>query len=195
MCEEDFTDVITRLGWNCENLCSLGLPLPQLYLSLTKAGRGGAEAPIGIWFGFPCLWLLLTLHSSRADSSWALSRCKMFPAFVTKTTGTCSCPWEFTSLLNASRAAGITLWPRTSTPSMSNSKPKVGERYEGRRENRHESRDRRNSGKETISFRKVCPQPPGEPWRKRGTACFLPCPLVVLETKTLPLSCTKARDF
>lgn len=83
-------------------------------------------------FGFPCLGLLLTLHPSSADSSWALLCCKMFPAFVTKTTGTRSCPWEFTSFLNASRAAGITLWPRTSTPSMSNSKPKVGERYEGK---------------------------------------------------------------
>lgn len=72
------------------------------------------------------LWLPLTLYPSRSDSSWALLCCKMFPAFVTKTTGTRISPWEFVSLPKASRAAGITLWPRTSTPSMSNSKPKVG---------------------------------------------------------------------
>lgn len=136
--------------------------MPQLCLNLT-------ERDVGLeWrfqqesdFGFPCLWLPLTLHPSSADSSWALLCCKMFPAFVTKTTGTRSCPWEFTSLLNASRAAGITLWPRTSTPSMSNSKPKVGERYEGKEREPApcESRDRRNSGKQPTSYRKVHPQP------------------------------------
>lgn len=66
------------------------------------------------------------MNPSRADSSWALLCCRTFPEFVTKTTGTRSCPWEFTSLRKAPRAAGITLWPRTSTPSTSNRNPKVG---------------------------------------------------------------------
>lgn len=69
---------------------------------------------------------LLTWKPSRADSSWALPCCKMFPAFVTNTTGTRSCPSGFSSLWKASCAAGMILWPRTSTPSMSNRNPKVG---------------------------------------------------------------------
>lgn len=89
----------------------------------TQGWRGGST---GTRSSASCLRPLLTWKPSRADSSWALLRCNIFPAFVTKTTGTRSCPWGSTSLRKASLAAGMTWWPRTSTPSMSNRNPKVG---------------------------------------------------------------------
>ena len=48
------------------------------------------------------LHCVLTWKPSWADNSSALLHCEMFPAFVTKTTGTRSCPWGSSSRRKAS---------------------------------------------------------------------------------------------
>lgn len=66
------------------------------------------------------------MNFSRVDSFWVLSCCKMFLVFVIKITGIRSCFWEFSSLRNVFRAAGIILWFRISILSMFNRNLKVG---------------------------------------------------------------------
>lgn len=68
----------------------------------------------------------LTCSPSAWDSSRALAARRQLPALVRKTTGTLSRPSASDSLRKASRAAGTTWLPRTSTPSMSKRKPKAG---------------------------------------------------------------------
>ena len=105
-------------------------------------GKGAVSVGEGVpWWGE-----VLTWKPSWADSSSALLHCEMFPAFVTKTTGTRSCPWGSSSRRKASCAAGMTWWPLTSTPSMSNSNPKVGGLCTERR------RERPKSGREVAGW-------------------------------------------
>lgn len=66
--------------------------------------------------GTPSMW-----------DSWSAFFCrKQLPALVTKTTGTRNCPFASTSFWKALFAAGMGVFPRTKTPSMSNSNPKLG---------------------------------------------------------------------
>lgn len=66
--------------------------------------------------GTPSMW-----------DSWSAFFCrKQLPAFVTKTSGSRNCPWASSSFWKALLAAGMGVFPRTRTPSMSNSSPKLG---------------------------------------------------------------------
>lgn len=69
---------------------------------------------------------LLTGTPSTWDSWSAFFWRRQSPALVTNTTGTKNWPWELTSFWKAVFAAGIGVFPRTSTPSMSKRNPKDG---------------------------------------------------------------------
>lgn len=66
----------------------------------------------------------LTSTSSRCDRCSALVCLIQFPALVTNTTGTLYFPLRSTRFLKHCLAAGISVLPRTSTPSMSKRSPK-----------------------------------------------------------------------
>lgn len=70
------------------------------------------------------LFITQTLIPKSSESSSALDCLKVFPAFVTKTTGRRNFPDSSVNRRKASFAEGRIRFPRLMTPSMSNKNPK-----------------------------------------------------------------------